>query len=145
MPKRGWLNARKLRKTVRLWQIGNPRCCDLDRSAAPAQADEVRVAHSSNGTWEWIRARLRTLDSSTPAQMDIYFTLLSLFFFTKPGNDRPFANLRKHYYFFFCCAWTILRTKRPLMHFLFWLQIYFDANRRVNFENKEDVKAELVQ
>lgn len=31
-------------------------------------------------------ARLRTLYSATPTQMDIYVALLSLFFFTKPGE-----------------------------------------------------------
>lgn len=65
-----------------------PRCCELDRSAAPAQADAGRAAHSGGRTWERIRARLRTLGSSTPAQMDIYFTLFSLFFFTQPGNKQ---------------------------------------------------------
>lgn len=88
-----------------------PRRCELDRSAAPAQADAGRAAHSGRRTWERIRARLRTLGSSTPAQMDIYFTLFSLFFFTQPGNKQTKPRrLSQMPSLFFCCASTFLRT-----------------------------------
>lgn len=43
-----------------------PRRCELDRSAAPAQADAGRAAHSGRRTWERIRARLRTLAAQLP-------------------------------------------------------------------------------
>lgn len=67
----------------------------------------------------------RTVDRATPAQMDIYFTLFSLFFFTQPGNRRLFANLpRFSQMSFFCCALTFLRTKRLLLNVPFDCQYH---------------------
>lgn len=92
-----------------------PRRSELDRSAAPAQADAGRAAHSGRRTWERIRARLRTLGSSTPAQMDIYFTLFSLFFFTQPGNKQTKPRrLSQMPFFIFLLRINIFTHKRDL-------------------------------
>ncbi|CAB1438305.1 unnamed protein product [Pleuronectes platessa] len=58
---------------------------------------EVSAAHSVSRTRGFCgyaaeRARLRTVHSNSPTQMDIYVALLSLFFFTKPalGSDQDY-------------------------------------------------------
>lgn len=61
----------------------------------------------------------RTVDSATPAQMDIYFTLFSLFFFTKPGNPLFEISLDPSKCHF------------PVAHEHFYAQSVFSLNRRV--------------
>lgn len=76
----------------------------------------------------------RTVDSATPAQMDIYFTLFSLFFFTKPGNPLSeispdpskchFPVAHEHFYAQSVFSWNSR---------VFWLRLSLSAIHRVYF------------